>query len=317
MLGLGIREPMLARSTNFNDDGIVIIDKPENMSSAKVVARVKAALGAKKVGHTGTLDPFATGILICCINRATRLARFFLEGDKSYGATIRLGIETDTQDATGAVISENHVADIEEKHLADVFQRFQGWIDQIPPAYSALKHKGVPLYKLARQGKPMNKPARKVHISSLRILEIEHPCVRFEVHCSTGTYVRTLCADIGAALGCGGHLKTLQRTCSSRFVLKDALPLPEFERITKQGDVSPHVITMADALSDMQTVMADNGLTAKVAHGIILTGKDVAREENGNQGNYVKIVNRRDDLLAVVQRKKGSKNYDYCCVFKE
>ena len=316
MLGLGIREPMLARGTNFNDDGIVVIDKPENMSSARVVARVKAALGAKKVGHTGTLDPFATGVLICCINRATRLARFFLQGDKTYVATIHLGIETDTQDATGAVISENHVADIEEKRLADVFQRFLGWTDQIPPAYSALKHKGVPLYKLARQGRPMNKPARKVYIDSLRILEIKSPCVRFEVHCSTGTYVRTLCADIGNELGWGGHLKTLKRTRSSGFLLEDALPLPEFERFAKNDEVSKHVIAMADALPGMHTVVADSSLTAKVAHGITLNDKDVVPEDKGNHDTYIKIVDPLDNLLAVVQQKKGSNSYDYCCVFQ-
>ena len=307
---------MVASRTNFNDDGIVIVDKPENMSSARVVARIKAALGAKKVGHTGTLDPFATGVLICCINRATRLARFFLEGDKTYEATMRLGIETDTQDATGAVISENRVADIEGERLTNVFQRFQGWIDQIPPAYSALKHKGVPLYRLARQGRPVNKPARNVHISRIRILEIELPCIRFDVHCSAGTYVRTLCADIGEALGCGGHLKTLKRTRSSGFLLEDALPLAEIERLAGRGDLSPHVISMADALKGMQTVVADDSLTSKVAYGITLTSKDVAPEAKENQSKYVKIVNRRHDLQAVVQRKKGSKNYDYCCVFQ-
>ena len=300
----------------FNDDGIVIVDKPESLSSARVVTRVKAALGAKKVGHTGTLDPFATGVLVCCINRATRLARFFLEGDKTYEATLHLGIETDTQDATGAVTSENRVVDIEEERLLEVFQRFKGWIRQVPPAYSALKHKGVPLYKLARQGRPVSKPARKVHISSLNILEIEPPCIRFEVHCSTGTYVRTLCADMGKALGCGGHLKTLKRTRSSGFLLEDELPLPEIEQLAAQGKLAPHVITMADALEEMQTKVADDGLAAKVAHGIPLTFGDIEPGESGDRGSTIKIVSRRHGLLAVVQQKKGSKKYDYCCVFQ-
>jgi tRNA pseudouridine55 synthase len=308
---------MLARRTTFNEDGIVVVDKPENMSSAKVVARVKSALGANKVGHTGTLDPFATGVLICCLNRATRLARFFLEGDKTYEATLCLGTETDTQDATGAVISEKPVDAIEEAHLIDAFQRFRGWISQVPPAYSALKHKGVPLYKLAREGRPVSKPARSVHISNIRILEIEYPCVRFEVHCSTGTYVRTLCADIGNALGCGGHLKTLKRISSSGFFLEDALSLPEIERLAGHDALGPHVISMADALQGMPMVTADGNLAARVAHGITLTPRDVAPEGTGNPDGYVKIVNTQHDLLAVVQRKKGSKNYDYCCVFQE
>jgi len=307
---------MPARRMTFNDDGIIIVDKPENISSAKVVARVKAALGAKKVGHTGTLDPFATGVLVCCINRATRLARFFLEGDKTYEATLHLGIETDTQDATGAVTSENRVADIEEERLIEVFQRFQGWINQVPPAYSALKHKGVPLYKLARKGTPVSKPARKVHISSLRIREIEPPCIHFEVRCSAGTYVRTLSADIGKALGCGGHLKSLKRTRSSGFQLEDALLLPEIEQLAAHSDLAPHVITMHDALNGMQTKVADDGLVAKVAHGIPLTDRDVNPGKLRSHDSYIKIVSRRHGLLAVVQQKKGSKKYDYCCVFQ-
>ena len=307
---------MLARRMTFNDDGIVVVDKPENMSSARVVARVKAALGAKKVGHTGTLDPFATGVLVCCINRATRLARFFLQGDKSYEATLHLGIETDTQDATGAVTAENRVADIEEEHLNKVFERFQGWVNQVPPAYSALKHKGVPLYKLARQGTPVSKPARTVHIRSLRIREVEPPRIRFEVLCSAGTYVRTLCADIGKALGCGGHLESLKRTGSSGFLLEDALRLSEVEQLAAQGDLAPHVIAMSEALKGLPTVVADHRLEAKVNHGIPLTFGDISPEHLGGHVSYVKIVNRRQGLLAVVQPKKGSKKYDYCCVFQ-
>ena len=307
---------MPSRRRTFHDDGIVIVDKPENMSSAGVVARIKKVLGAKKVGHTGTLDPFATGVLVCCINRATRLARFFLEGDKSYAATLRLGIETDTQDATGAVVAEKHVAQFEEKRLSEAFGRFQGWIDQVPPAYSALKHKGVPLYKLARQGTPISKPPRKVYISGLRLLEIDLPRIRFEVRCSTGTYVRTLCADIGAALGCGGHLQNLKRTSSSGFFLEDALPLPEIERLAARGDLLPHVISMTDALKNMPAVVADSGLKAKVSHGIPLTAGDFVIGDAGGCDGYAKIVNRRNELLAVVQRKKGGHSYDYCCVFQ-
>jgi len=315
-LGSGSREPMPARRMTFNNDGIIIVDKPENMSSARVVARIKAALGAKKVGHTGTLDPFATGLLVCCINRATRLARFFLEGDKTYEAMLHLGIETDTQDATGAVTSENRVADIEEERLVEVLQGFQGWINQVPPAYSALKHKGVPLYKLARKGTPVSKPARKVHISSLRILEIETPFIRFEVRCSAGTYVRTLSADIGNALGCGGHLKHLKRTRSSGFNLEDALLLSEIEQLAAHGGLAPHMVAMADALKGMPTKVADDALAAKVAHGIPLTDGDMDPGKMGRHESHTKIVSRRHGLLAVVQQKKGSKKYDYCCVFQ-
>ncbi|MCG6909673.1 MAG: tRNA pseudouridine(55) synthase TruB [Deltaproteobacteria bacterium] len=300
----------------YRGDGIVAIDKPEKMSSARVVARVKKALGARKVGHTGTLDPFATGVLICCINRATRLARFFLEGNKAYEATLRLGIETDTQDATGAVIFEREVADISEDLLADTIRRFTGWIDQIPPAYSALKHKGVPLYRLARKGTPVQKPARSVHVSRIRILEIDLPYIRLAVHCSAGTYIRTLCADMGGMIGCGGHLAALRRTLSSGFAVEDALSLDTFETLARQGGVSSYLTGMADALQGMPQVVADDRLTGKVAHGIRLRGEDVAVEDPLPGGGYLKIVDKMGLLMAVVQQKNERKSYDYCCVFQ-
>ena len=145
--------------------GILVVDKPAGLTSAKVVARVKKLLGARKVGHTGTLDPFATGVLICCINKATKLSRFFLKGWKKYTAVLHLGIETDTQDSTGSVISVVNAVALDERFIRTVFQQFEGTIEQVPPVYSALKHKGVPLYKLARNGKPVQKPARQVTIA--------------------------------------------------------------------------------------------------------------------------------------------------------
>ena len=187
--------------------GIIVVDKPANITSARVVAVIKKRLGARKVGHTGTLDPFATGVLICCINKATKLARFFLQGWKKYTAVLHLGIETDTQDSTGSIISTSDRIDCSEKKIQSVIQQYEGTIEQFPPLYSALKYKGVALYKLARSGKPVQKPARRVFISYIKILEIRLPFIRFETFCSAGTYIRTLCADIGTSLGCGGHLK--------------------------------------------------------------------------------------------------------------
>ncbi len=203
--------------------GIFVIDKPENISSAAVVARLKKILGVRKAGHAGTLDPFATGVLVCCVNQATKLARFFLHSNKKYTAVLKLGVETDTQDLTGTVISRCEDINFDEKKIKSVFEKFKGAIEQVPPVYSALKHEGVPLYKLARQGKPVQKPPRPVFISCLNIIEINLPEISFEVSCSGGTYIRTLCADIGAELGCGGHLKELRRTESSGFPLMNLL----------------------------------------------------------------------------------------------
>ncbi|MBW1845643.1 MAG: tRNA pseudouridine(55) synthase TruB [Deltaproteobacteria bacterium] len=206
-------------------NGLLVIDKHASITSARAVAIVKKLCGVRKVGHTGTLDPFATGVLICCMNKATKLATFLLRGNKKYFAVLHLGVETDTQDSTGTIISTSDRVEFSEEAIKDVFDKFIGTVEQFPPVYSALKHKGVPLHKLARSGKAVSKPPRRVHISSIEIKEIVLPLVQFEITCSAGTYVRTLCSDIGKHLGCGGHLKALRRTESSGFAIEDALTL--------------------------------------------------------------------------------------------
>ena len=181
--------------------GFLIVDKPRDMTSATVIARIKKISGINKIGHTGTLDPMATGVMICPVNQATRLSRFFLASPKKYTAVLRLGIETDTQDATGTVLTERPIDMVSPPAVHEACRRFIGEIEQTPPAYSALKHKGVPLYKYARKGNFITKPPRKVVIFDIRIIEMDFPDVRFEVECAAGTYVRTLCADIGKILG--------------------------------------------------------------------------------------------------------------------
>ena len=164
-----------------NLNGIIVIDKPGNISSAGVVRLVKKMLNAEKVGHAGTLDPFAEGVLICCLNQATRLAGFLLHGEKKYVAVLKLGEETDTQDFTGTVVSTSKPADLSSQVIKDVFKKFEGPIKQLPPVYSALKHKGIPLYKLARRGKPIQKPPRCVQIFNSTMQELGLPLIRFEV----------------------------------------------------------------------------------------------------------------------------------------
>jgi tRNA pseudouridine55 synthase len=218
--------------------GVLVLDKPEGISSAKVVAIVKKALGAGKAGHAGTLDPLATGVLVCCVNDATRLARFLMQGQKAYEAVLRLGQQTDSLDATGHVLEtapDAAVAQITATQIDAVARRFVGRIEQQPPVYSALKHKGTPLYRLARKGHPVQKPPRAVHIDDVQILSVDLPRVRFAVTCSPGTYIRTLAADMGAALGCGGHLEALRRTASSGFTLADALPLSAIAPRGREG----------------------------------------------------------------------------------
>lgn len=296
-------------------NGILVIDKPAGMTSARVVACVKKVLNARKAGHTGTLDPFATGVMICCVNQSTRLARFFLHGNKTYEAVLRLGVETDTQDLTGTVISKSEIRNLDEKTTGSIFKRFEGAIEQLPPVYSALKHEGVPLYKLARKGKPVQKPARRVFISSLKILDMELPKIRFEVSCSAGTYIRTLAADIGTALGCGAHLELLRRTESSGFTIEDALTLPEMESLALSGKISDRMTGMAEALQEMPNHVADDTLMKKIRYGKPITQKDIILPEPVGPEGFFKVVDADNTLLAVLEDKKKADMYNYCCVF--
>jgi len=296
--------------------GILIVDKPAGISSAKVVARVKKLLKARKVGHTGTLDPFATGVLICCINRATKLSRFFLHGEKKYEAILRLGIETDSQELTGKVTNTyNNKIEFPEKTIKSVFKQFEGTITQLPPVYSALKYKGVPLYKLARKNKPIQKPARRVSIMSLEVIEINLPTIRFEVSCSAGTYIRTLCADIGASLGCGGHLKELRRTESSGFTIQDAVTMESLETAASSEDASGCMISMSNALKDMPEYVADKMLAQKIRHGNIMTKNDFLPEKGGLKEHFIKVVDADNNLLAILKYTNDNNTYDYFCVF--
>jgi tRNA pseudouridine55 synthase len=297
-------------------NGIIILDKPMNLSSAKAVAKVKNLFKAAKAGHSGTLDPFATGVLICCLNQATRLARFFLHGSKTYDAVLRLGVETDTQDATGHIVARAEVPRLSQPQAEEILARFEGRVMQYPPIFSALKHQGTPLYKLARQGTPVQKPPRQVTISKIRLLAMNLPDIHFEVTCSAGTYIRTLCADIGKAAGCGGHLAQLRRTASSAFNVDQAIPLTALEAMGHHAAIIP----MTDALGDMPTICAHDQLLQRVSRGQPLTSSDVPRSAivsplPGPAMEHVKVVDERNQLRAVIEPSQDGAGYNYCCVF--
>jgi len=296
-------------------NGFLVINKPAQMSSARVVSTVKKILNVRKVGHTGTLDPFATGVLICCINDATRLARFFLNGWKTYQADVHLGVETDTLDLTGTVTDLREIKDYTRLEIESACQKFIGDTRQHPPVYSALKHNGTPLYKLARSGRPVQKPPRGVSISSIKLIDIQLPMIRFEVNCSAGTYIRTLSADIGTELGCGAHLKALKRISSSGFSLDDAVDLSNLERISLQGRLSRTIISMTDALKYLPEYTADNLLTQKIKHGIILNRDEISPDTEHPEG-YLKIIDSERNLLTVVQADQNRSNYKYVCVLR-
>ncbi len=296
-------------------NGIIVIDKPADITSAKVAAFLKKLLRPKKVGHAGTLDPFATGVLICCLNQATRLARFFLNGNKKYDAVLQLGIDTDTQDPTGNIISKCERIVLSDKEIKSTIKRFEGPIEQVPPVYSALKHKGVPLYRLARAGKPFQKSARRVYIESIQIVDISLPYVRLKISCSAGTYIRTLCADIGRVLGCGGHLKSLRRIECGRFSIKEAVSMDEIEKLAGLGKVSDKLVDMASALRGMPEVTVGQEMVAKIRNGAVLSEKEFMPENNIESNGYVKIVDRNKNLISVLDIDGKFNQVKYCCVF--
>ena len=295
-------------------NGIIVIDKPQGLTSARVVARVKKISKAKRVGHTGTLDPFATGVLVCCVNKATRLSRFLVYGQKRYDGVMRLGTRTDTQDFTGRVVSEEPYMGVTSDDVREAFRRFLGVTSQKPPAYSALKHQGVPLYKLARQGTVVEKPARPISIYALEVVDISLPDVRFEVCCSEGTYVRTMCADIGEVLGCGAHLTALCRTETGGFTLEEAVSLETLAEVAARGDIAEHVVPMSVALRDMPGVLGDDDLVQKIQLGRPVTDREVAPMAE-KAWPWIKITDNAGNLVAVMHSNKKDGVLPYACVF--
>ncbi len=214
-------------------DGLLLANKPVNSSSNHALQRVKRMVDAQKAGHTGTLDPFATGLLICCLGRATKLAGLMLDADKQYVATVKFGVETDSGDLTGVVVSDqgSDFKPPQREELERVLARFVGRVEQVPPMTSALKHQGKPLYHYARQGIEIERPPREVSIHQLGLREFDGTHAKLLVDCSKGTYVRTLAQDIGRALGVGAHLIALERTRIGPFSLKDAWTLEDLEQL--------------------------------------------------------------------------------------
>jgi tRNA pseudouridine55 synthase len=208
-------------------DRVLIVDKPSGMTSHDVVERIRRTSGVRRVGHAGTLDPSATGVLVVLVGRATRLAQFFVDDDKDYRGEMILGAVTDTQDADGTVVSTAAVGGVTAADIEEAFAGFVGTLEQVPPMVSAIKRDGTPLYVLARRGVTVPREPRRVLVSRLELVAYDEPVARFEVTCSRGTYVRTLAHDVGRALGCGAHLGRLSRERAGRFRIADAVGLDE------------------------------------------------------------------------------------------
>lgn len=247
--------------------GILIIHKPSGWTSHDVVARVRNIVGQKKVGHAGTLDPLATGVLLVCLGQATRVAEYLMDHDKVYQARIRLGVATDTYDAEGQVTHRAEVVGITRDQVERELGGMVGQIDQTPPMYSAIKHRGTPLYRLARRGQEIARKPRKVDIKQLQILDWSLPDVEIGIHCSKGTYVRALAHDLGQRLGCGAYLVELIRIASGRFSLADAVSLKELEAAFAQGQGIDLIKPMDAALDAFPSVMVDPETARRITFG--------------------------------------------------
>ena len=229
-------------------DGILVIRKEKGYTSHDVVAKLRRILHMKKIGHTGTLDPAAEGVLPVALGRGTRLVELLTEKEKTYEAVLRLGVSTDTQDMTGTVLSEMPVT-VTEEEVREAVESFVGEQMQVTPMYSALKVNGKKLYELAREGKTIERKPRPVVFYEIRIMDISLPLVRISVTCSKGTYIRTLCNDIGEKLGCGGAMEELLRTRSGNFTLEESLMLSQVEEAVSDGTIMEKIVPVEEVLS--------------------------------------------------------------------
>lgn len=252
-------------------DGVILVDKPDGWSSNGVLQKVRWLFQAQKAGHTGALDPLATGLLPICLGEATKFSRFLLDADKAYRATARLGVSTETLDAEGEVTQTRAVPSLSREAVeALLAERFTGAIEQVPPMYSALKRDGQKLYDLARQGKTVEREARPVQIFSLTLVALDGDELVLDVHCSKGTYIRTLVDDIGEALGCGAHITALRRTRHGRFSLDQAIALDQLmERQQSQGSeaLDAWLLPLQSLLVDLPAIELSEAQARRFCHG--------------------------------------------------
>ncbi|MCG7198451.1 tRNA pseudouridine(55) synthase TruB [Marinobacter pelagius] len=259
---------MSRRRKGRDVNGILVIDKPQGVTSNGILQQVKRLYGAAKAGHTGALDPLATGVLPLCFGEATKFSQMMLDSDKAYVTTARLGVRTETGDSEGQVVEEKAVPPLDVNLVEAVLERFRGAIEQVPSMYSALKHKGRPLYEYAREGIEVERPARPVTIYELTLLELRENEMDLAVSCTKGTYIRSLVEDIGQALGCGAHVTALRRTMASGFTLANAHDVSELEAMRERGESLDGLLQAPDsALSMFPEVVLEGSAAVSILNG--------------------------------------------------
>ncbi len=275
-------------------NGLLLVDKPAGVTSHDVVDYLRKASGLRRIGHTGTLDPNATGLLVLCLGKATRLSEHLTGLDKTYEGTMRLGVTTTSHDIEGEVLEERPVPDITLEEIQQACNNYLGDIEQVPPMVSAVKVGGERLYKLARRGEEVERPPRQVHVAAFEALRYTPPDAELRVQCSSGTYVRSLCHDVGQDLGCGAALAALRRTYVGRFSVADARPMATFET---QADVEAALLPLDEAL-DLPVACVRNSSRKLVAAGNSLVRSDLAEDCPINEG-WVQLKSSSGVLLAL------------------
>lgn len=279
-----------------NTSGVLVIDKPVGMTSHDVVQVVRRGTGIRRAGHTGTLDPRASGVLVVLIGPAVRLSEFLSTSEKRYQAVMKFGVTTSTYDSEGVITSENADFDFEFEDLEEALTKFVGEVEQIPPAYSALKINGRRAYEIVRAGEEPEMEPRMITVHSLELLEWEPPEAVIDVHCSSGTYIRSLAHDLGEEMGCGATLINLRRTKNGRFTLRDSVSLRKLEEAFANGDWYRYLIPAAEALGDWYTVELAHEQIDEVRHG-----HRVAAIEPVEEGTWARAISQEGELVALVE----------------
>jgi len=295
-------------------NGILNVLKPKGISSFQTVKEVRNILNISKAGHAGTLDPSASGVLLVCIGQATKIAEFLVGMKKHYQGEMILGISTDSQDSEGKIIQKIEVGtDIDEKRIKDIFQKYEGTISQMPPMFSAAHYKGERLYRLARKGIEVKRNLKKVKIYQLNLINYYqkvNPIVKFEVICSKGTYIRTLCNDIGDELGCGAHLSNLVRKKVGNFSIEDSLNLEELKKEKALG--KRYLISIDSALEELNKITVKNEATKTVLNGGVISSEQIVEIPEGlktKKNKFVKIFDAKGNLLSIgISIKENGKN---------
>jgi tRNA pseudouridine55 synthase len=281
-------------------NGVIVIDKPSGMTSHDVVNRVRRILGEKSVGHLGTLDPMATGVLPLVAGRMTRLAQFYTSSNKSYEGEIRFGMSTTTYDADGETVRESATAGLSVERVRDATGKFVGVIEQVPPPFSAKKIAGVPAYKLARKKKEVELKPVQVEVRRLEIFDLVEDRARFVCDVSSGTYVRSIANDLGERLGCGAHLSSLRRTVSGEFRIEDAVTLETLAAAVEAGAAEKVFVHPRRLLPEFPSVMADEENVAKIRHGRAVNLPELSKAK------LVKVFQGQSELIAIASRVAGT-----------